>query len=358
MITATLLILGAAGGEAAVLAGTPMPWMLGSLTLIAALAMIVRPRVLDGYSFPKGFRTGFVSIIGVMIGAQVTPELFEMAGGLVWTVSALAVFVGLSHAGNYAIFRRLGGYDRPTAFFSGTPGGLMESILMGEASGADARVLIAQQYLRIVLVITILPFALSLWLGEPVGSAAGLEIAAGNGAPVRASDIALILAAAALGLGLARLIRLPAAQITGPMLVAAAGSLTGVIELHLPVWMIATAQVVIGVSLGVRFQGLEAGLLRRSVGLAALSVGYMLALGAGFAAGLSALTGIAPLHLMIAFAPGGVAEMAVVALSLAANPALVSTHHILRILMTVGALVLLTRVFGFDPAKAPRAGER
>ena len=248
------------------------------------------------------------------------------------------------------MFRRVGGYDAPTAFFSSSPGGLLESILMGEASGADSRVLIAQQYLRIVLVITLVPLALSLWLGVPVGSAAGLELTTG-GAAVGVSEVLITLVAAAVGLGLARLIKLPAAQLTGPMLVAAAATLTGVLEMQLPVWMIAVAQIVIGVSLGIRFQGLEPALLRRSIGLAALTVGYMLALAGIFATALTSVTGIPALTLVIAFAPGGVAEMSLVALSLAANPALVSLHHILRILMTVAALGIVMRFMGFDAPK-------
>lgn len=348
-VTAGLLVLGAAGGEAAVLANTPMPWMLGSLTLIAALCIAFRPALLDGYAFPKRFRTGFVALIGVMIGTQVTPDLIALAASLPWTLAGLALFLVLAQVGNIVIFRRLGGYDRATAFFSASPGGLLESIILGEANGADGRVLAAQQYLRIVLTITLLPLALSLYFGMPVGSAAGLSLAAGSNA-VTVIDLAMIAAAAAAGLGAARLIRLPAAQITGPMLIAAAATLTGVWDLHLPVWLIAVAQVVIGVSLGVRFQGLALALLRRSVGLACLSVGYMLVLGAGFALALAGITGIPALELMIAFAPGGVAEMSVVALSLDANPALVSVHHILRILLTVAALSLLVGALGFRKA--------
>ncbi|MBV6637831.1 MAG: AbrB family transcriptional regulator, partial [Mameliella sp.] len=46
------------------------------------------------------------------------------------------------------------------------------------------------------------------------------------------------------------------------------------------------------------------------------------------------------------FSPGGVAEMSIVALSLAANPALVSLHHVARILMTVVELSVAARLFG------------
>ncbi len=47
--------------------------------------------------------------------------------------------------------------------------------------------------------------------------------------------------------------------------------------------------------------------------------------------------------MLISFAPGGVTEMALIALSLQANPALVTLHHIWRILITVIGLGLSAR---------------
>nr|WP_172429848.1 AbrB family transcriptional regulator [Mameliella alba] len=343
--TALMLCFGALGGGLASLVHLPMPWMLGGLFASALVILLWAPPILADYSFPMPFRTGFVALIGVMIGTQVTAELVALAGKLPWTMAGLVVFVVLAHFGNMAIFRYLGGYDRATAFYSGTPGGLMESIVMGEGAGADIRILTAQQFLRIIVVITLLPLGLSLWMGAPVGSAAGLQSAMGQS---RVTPLALLTIALAAGLGLylARLIRLPAAQLSGPMILAALATVTGVLDLHLPIWLIASAQLVIGVSLGMRFKGVNMALLRRCAWLALVSVAYMLVLGGVLSALLWQITGIEWLHLLISFSPGGVAEMSIVALSLAANPALVSLHHVARILMTVVELSVAARLLG------------
>ncbi|SMX45216.1 AbrB family transcriptional regulator [Maliponia aquimaris] len=343
--TALMLVFGALGGLAASYLHLPMPWMLGGLVSSAVMVLGWTPPFLRDYGFPMPFRTAFVALIGVMIGTQVTAELLSLAGDLVWTMAGLMVFIVLAHAGNVLIFRRIGGYDRATAFYSGTPGGLMESIVMGEGAGADARILTAQQFLRIIVVITLLPLGLSLWLGEPVGSAAGLSAASDKG-PVTPLTLVLICVAAGLGLWGGRIGRLPAAQLSGPMILAALATVTGVLDLHLPVWLIAAAQLVIGVSLGMRFKGANLALLRRCLSLSLISVGYMLVLGAAMSLALHQITGIQWLHLFISFAPGGVAEMSVVALSLAANPALVSLHHVARILMTVLELGVAARLMG------------
>lgn len=348
LTTAVMLVIGALGGALAMWLSLPMPWMLGALTTTGIVARFGPQKPFEGYGFPMGFRTLFVSLIGVMIGTQVTPDLIALAPDLTLTLGALFLFVPLAHMGNMLIFRQIGGYDRPTAFFSGTPGGLMESIFMGEAAGADIRVLTIQQFLRIILVITVLPLGLTLWTGHAVGSSAGLS-GSGPQGHVSLSTLAVIVVTGLAGLQLGRLIRLPAAQLTGPLLLAAAATVTGIFDLHLPYWLIALSQLVIGTSLGLRFQGIDGKLLRRSLWLSGLSVGYMMAVGAGFAALLHAATGLPWLHIFIAFAPGGVAEMSLVALSLAANPALVSLHHVTRILITVVEMPLAARLMKLRP---------
>lgn len=343
LMTALMCAIGALGGTAATALHLPMPWMLGALVATGLVARFGPQAPLSTYRFPNNFRTIFVAMIGVMIGTQVTPDLIAMAPDLTLTLGALFLFVPLAHLSNMLIFRKIGGYDAATAYYAGTPGGLMESIVMGESAGADIQKLTVQQFLRIVVVISVLPLGLSLWVGHPVGSAAGLA-AAGEVAPVGLGSLVLIVATAALGLFAGRFVHLPAAQLTGPLLLAAAATVTGVLDLHLPFWLIATAQLVIGTSLGMRFQGVDGRLLSRSFGLSLLSVSVMLLIGGAFALLLGAATGIEPLHMLIAYAPGGVAEMSLVALSLAASPALVSLHHVVRILITVVEMPITARL--------------
>ncbi|MDA7428935.1 AbrB family transcriptional regulator [Primorskyibacter aestuariivivens] len=344
LTTALLLALCGVGGALAQVLHLPMPWMIGALIMSGVcIVLAARAERFESYSFPLPLRTAFIGMIGVMIGGQATPELLRQMTQLPVTLAALVLFIGIAHAGNVVIFRRIGKFDAATAFYSGTPGGLMESILLGEAAGADARILTLQQFLRIILVVTLVPLGLSLWLGHPVGSAAG-DMGQISGDTATLPELILVAAAGAAGLGLARLVRLPAGHLTGPLLLTAGLSLSGVVTLHVPFWLIALAQVVVGASLGLRFKGVSLALLRRSVGLTALSVTFMLALGMGISLVLVHLTDIPFLHLLISFAPGGVTEMSIIALSLAANPALVTLHHVLRILLTVMELTLVTKL--------------
>ncbi|MCM2562434.1 AbrB family transcriptional regulator [Lutimaribacter sp. EGI FJ00015] len=341
LTTLGLVLIGGVGGTIAHWLQTPLPFMLGSLVSTALIATLFGRVIPEGYVFPQKFRLVFLAVIGVMIGAQVSPDLIEMLPAMLVSFSAIVLFVGLAHSGNYLIFRHIGGYDRPTAFYSATPGGLLESITMGEAAGADIATLTMQQFLRIILVITLVPIGLSFWMGAPVGSAGGMTLTHAN--PSDFSHLHEVVLTALVGLLLGKPLRLPARHLTGPLFAAALVAASGLAVLDLPNWMISVCQVVIGASLGMRLGGLRGHAVLRGAGLGLLSVGLMLGVGLAFSLTLEHVTGQPLDVLMVSFAPGGVTEMALIALSLNANPALVTAHHIWRIIVTVIELALFGR---------------
>lgn len=338
--TVILICLSALAGVASEWVGLPLPYLLGPLCLTALIATALPASLPTGYTFPGWLRAIFIAIIGLMIGAQVTADLFVGAEPLVISLLALIPFVALALACNYLIFRKLGGYDRATAFYASTPGGLYESLSMGESAGADMPRLILQQFLRIIVVVTILPIGLSLWLGAPVGSAGGMTLARPT-VPFQA--LLPVVFAGLLGMFAGKALRMPAGPLTGPMAVAAALSLSGLVPLNVPQWLVNDAQIVIGTALGMRFTGLSRALILRGLGLSLLSVGGMLVVAAAFAVILAPMAGQDFDVMLISYAPGGVTEMALVALSLQANPAFVTLHHIVRILLTVIGLGLSAR---------------
>lgn len=341
-LTLVLIGIGALGGLAAAQTGGPMPFMLGSLLVTGVITVFAGSRLPKGYQFPPYLRLAFIGIIGVMIGARVHPELLTLAGGVAVSVAAVSLFVVLAQGVNYLLFRKLGGYDPATAWFSGSPGGLIEAIAMGEAAGGDVRVLTVMQFLRIIGVVTLVPIGFSLWQGAPVGSAAGLSLSGPAGGSLAALPWVAVLTGAGLALGLG--LRLPAGQITGPIVVAGAASGLGWVELDIPFWLIATAQVVLGVNLGVRFIGVSRALFVRAGAMSLLSVAAMLGIGVTLALIVARLTGLPVDMLIISYAPGGMSEMGLVAVSLASSPALVALHHLYRITLTVLLLSMARRL--------------
>ncbi len=325
------LAMGSLGGWILAHFPAPLPYMLGAM-MASALAVALLPRsFIEGYKSPELMRAPFIACIGLLIGAQVHLEMLSD-----WTVIAVmllvvSVFTPLAHVLNYQLMRKFGGYDAPTAFYSAAPGGLIEAMTLGESAGANVALLTVQQFLRIVLVVTLIPLTMSLWVGYPVGSAAG----AGQLGADQTSPIWQIALVGALGYVLGKALRIPAGQLTGPLILAGILSATGALPLTLPSWLVIIAQIVIGTTLGLRFNGLSAAVLRRGIALGIVSSFIMLTLGLILAVGATALSTIGFSAAWLSLAPGGVTEMSLVALSLAADPALVTIAHVYRIALTV-----------------------
>ncbi len=265
LTTLLLLALSSLSGLAAQWLGLPLPFMIGPLILTGIIATALPQQLPAGYTFPPGLRIVFISVIGLMIGAQVTSELLAAAPRLMLSFAALTLFIICAHAFNYTVFRRIGGYDRATAFYAATPGGLYESIALGEEAGADMSRLMLQQFLRIIVVVTVLPLGLQIWLGEPVGSSGGMTLAR---SAVPWSDLPWIMLAGGAGYLLGRALRLPAGQLTGPLALAAILSVSGLYPLDIPQWLVNVAQIVIGCALGMRFTGISRKLILRGARLA------------------------------------------------------------------------------------------
>lgn len=250
------------------------------------------------------------------------------------SVLAVALFTIIGQFVSYLIYHHLFRYDRPTAFFAASPGGFFENIAMGKEAGGDPMFLTLLQFLRLVSILILVPFGFSIWAGETVGSAAGQGFSNGQSA-ADPGDYALILFAAGAGYGLATLARVPMAMIIGPLVLSASLHLTGILQAQPHALFMIIAQVVLGASLGARFAGLKARDLMTAFKACGTAVVWLLSLAVLFALVMAQLTEPDLAVYIMTFAPAGVIEMSLVALSLDINPAFVTTHHVVRILITV-----------------------
>ncbi len=221
------------------------------------------------------------------------------------------------------------------------PGGLNEMILLGEAAGGDQRQISIAHTTRIFFVVMVLPFLFRIFgdLGTTVRTFSGGEAGA-----IGASDVAILTGCAVVGYFAARFARIPAPHITGPMIFSAAVHLAGFTEASPPAIIVATAQVVLGASVGARFVGLTFRDLGRIVKIGGIATIILLGIAVLFAVVLGALAGFPFTSLILAFSPGGLTEMSLIALALDIDTAFVATHHIARISIIVMVVPLVFRL--------------
>jgi len=324
------LVVGAAGGMLFAAVGAPLPWVLGSMTACAAASIGGLP-VAAG----PATRRPMSAVIGVVLGSSFHPGLLSLASE--WWAPLLLLPFFLTSAALLSVlwFRRVAGFDHATAYFSGMPGGIAEMVVLGGERGANERIVGLIHAARILLVVFALPFLLR-------GGHGPSDLPGGSSIVTQAApDLELLVwgsVCIGVGLALGKILRLPAWHLMGPLAVSAVLHATGVTDFKVPLWLLAAAQVGLGATIGCRFGGLSPREFARILMLAAGSTTILLGLTFAWAACAAHVTGLDMRLLALAYSPGGLAEMSVVALSLSLEPSVVIIHHLARVvLVLIGA---------------------
>lgn len=322
------LAIGTGGGFAFWLLSLPLPWMLGAMSACIA-ASIGGVKV----GMPRWLRSSMVVVLGVMLGSSFTPALFDSIGRWGLTLLGLVAYVVIAGGATYFYFRHVAGYGPITSFFTAMPGGLNEMVLVGGAMGGDPRIIALTHGARVMLVVFVLVFGFRFFGGYHGGGAAGAGPTILN---FPLTDLAILVACGIVGAGVAVWLGLPAAPLMGAMIVSGIVHMTGITDSRPPAELVAAAQVGMGSAAGARFAGVKLGTIARTAGHAA--AGTVITLGAAFvmASALHGVTGIPTAALLLAYAPGGLPEMSLVALALGIDAAFVATHHLARVLIIIG----------------------
>ena len=227
------------GGLAAFAINAPMPFLLGSIFGAASFVLWYERNERELPKLSRWIRLIFMSIIGTMIGSRFSADHLTLIPQFWISALALIPFILLAHGGNFAILRYLGGYRKLDAYYAALPGGIIDSAALAEKAGADVRIVTAQHFLRIIMVVSAVPLLFLVIQGNAVGSLAGETLAAKDYAT---KDVVLLIVITMIGLGAGRLLRLPVSHMLGPLLLALLLSVSGVVTLNFPDWLTHLAQ--------------------------------------------------------------------------------------------------------------------
>jgi uncharacterized protein len=338
--TALTLALGGAGGALASAVGLPAPWLVGSAAAVAAAAF-TRLHV----NLADALRDASFAMIGIAVGASVSPETVRLATRWPFSLLALAACLALTTAASSVYLARVRGWEAETAFLSATPGGLSLALALAAQGYGDLRAVSLSQCIRLMTLTIGLPLAIG-------GGGAVLRPLPGATMPLHLVGLLLALSLAA-AVVLARA-GVPAPLLIAGMVVSAVPHLLGVIPGNVPEAAAIPVFVVVGCTIGVRFRGVTPAELRRGVGAGLVMVAIASAISAAFAAGVARALHMPFAQAWVAFAPGGVESMTAMAIALGIDQAYVGVHHLVRILLLSALLPLvLMRIVSRRGGEAP-----
>ncbi len=331
---------------------TPLPWMIGPLLVTAAASILGAPT--ESWT---PLRNAGQWTIGAALGLYFTPQVTTLVAGIWWAILlgivwslVLGMLFGqwLYRLHAHRLPQVPEARMRATTFFAGAIGGASEMTQLAERENARADLVAAAHSLRLLVVTLTVPFAFT-WSGLH-----GLDFSPPVMREVRWEG--LLVLALATGAGAWVLSRLGRNNpwFLGALIVSMGITMAGISLTALPAWLSNAAQLVIGVSLGVRFTAEFVHTAPRWLATVAVGTVVMIVLCAGFAWLLYWGTGIHPATLVLGTSPGGIAEMAITAKVLQLGVPVVTAFQVCRL---IAVLILVDPAYRLIYARRG-AGER
>jgi membrane AbrB-like protein len=337
VLDGALVVVGAvAAGLLFHVIGLPSPALFGGLLagLVRALALPARIAV------PGPATTSAHAVIGVAMGALVDLGTLRAVASnwlpvLLVTLGTLAVSLAAGLA-----LRLQPGISPGTGAFAMIAGGAAGIIVMARELGADERMVAVLQYLRVLLIVVLMPVVAT----GVYGAAPGSGDAAGSGASDWPAGLALTVVCGVVGLVVGRLVRLPVAALLGPMVVAAAIDLTGLGPgIEVPDLLQSVAFLVIGLQVGISFTRASLATVGRALPLALVVMVALILASAGLGAVLAAATGASALDGYLATTPGGLYAVLATATDSGADTTFVLAVQVLRLFVMLLSAPLVAR---------------
>ena len=270
------------------------------------------------------------SLIGCLIASSFGPDLlprFAAQWPIFVFVSVATLFVAY---GAGFLLARLKVLPGAVAVWGSAPGLATAMVIMARDYGEDYRLVAFMTYLR-VLMVAAGASALAMVFATGEGGAHPIRPAMDWFAPVDLHGLATTLSVAAIGALGGRLVRLPAPNILGPMVVGCVLQASGLVSnFAFPQLLMASAYVIVGWGIGMRFTRETVERARRALPAVVASIAAMMT--ACFLLALL-LTRIADVSLATAYLatrPGGMDSIAIIAANSPVDMGFVMTMQTMR----------------------------
>jgi membrane AbrB-like protein len=326
---AVTLAVGALGGSLFGGLGLPAGWLTGSMAAVA-IAAVAGAKV----EIPVGLRNVAFVVTGSFLGSSVSPELVSELPRWPISLGVLVVNLVILQWAAQTFLHRVCKWDRQTAFFAAIPGLTSYVIALALPTRADTARIAVSQTIRLSLLMLFLPKAVEMIGGAPSDVAVPAVSLAG---------IAVTLAGGTLGGVVFSFVGIPAAPLLGALLVSSILHGTGLVGGGVAPPRKVAAEIVRGGRGGSRVARLTVKMRwgMSAAALGAFGVSMSIAI---FGAMIAAWLTDQPVSQMIlAFAPGGIDVMTIMAFALNLDAAFVAAHQLARFLMITVYAPLLTR---------------
>ncbi len=307
----------------------PLAWFLGPM-IITSLAALSGLKII----MPKIVLSFILIILGLHIGNYIDQNLFNQMLDWIWTSLIMLIYIIICILVVAKYLQKFASYGEKASIFSAAPGALGPLMILAENEKTDLSQVATSHLIRLIIIITVIPFIIvnntdnNVLLNDEFNYLAQNHL-----------NLILLIIASLFFIFIFDKIRIPAALLSGTLFASGLLQITDIASYKLPDETVNFCLLILGSSVGCRFKEIANNSLHSIV---ATSILVLLGLVAAYVATFFVETNI--LTLILSFSPGGIYEVAVIAIAFDLDPDFVAFHHIIRLLFILFTVPVFLRV--------------
>ena len=312
----------------------PLAWMIGPMIATSLVA-------LKGFQvlMPKLALSSILIILGLHIGNYIDQNLLTQMVNWIWTTVIMFFYIIISILIVSKYLQKFSGYNEKTSIFSAAPGALGPLMILAEYEKSDLSQVATSHLIRLIIIITVFPFIII-----SLSPTASLELEKFDYMSQNHWDLVLLIMASLVFIFFFDKAKVPAALLSGTLVASGFLQIFDIASYKLPDASINFCLLILGASVGCRFANKTFKEVASNSfhGLVATILLVLLGLVAAYIATFFVDTNF--LSLILSFCPGGIYEVAVIAIAFDLEPDFVAFHHIIRLLFILFMVPVILKI--------------
>jgi hypothetical protein len=312
----------------------PLAWMLGPMLAIS-IASLSGIKV----KMPKLALSAILIILGLHIGNYIDQNLLSQMRDWIWTSMVMFFYILVSIFIVSKYLQKFSGYKKKTSIFSAAPGALGPLLILAEYEKSDLSQVATAHLIRLIIIITLFPFFVVNF--SPIEA---ITIEKFNYIDQDHLDLIILLIVSIILIYIFDKIKVPAPLLAGPLVASGILQITEFASYKLPDQSINFCLLILGASVGCRFADKSLHEVIKNTVHSFVATALLIVLGiiAAIAAGYFVENNF--LTLLLSYCPGGIYEVAVIAIAFDLDPNFVAFHHIIRLLIILFIIPVILRI--------------
>ena len=301
----------------------PLAWFLGPM-LITSFASLLGLKI----KMPKLILSATLILLGLYIGNYIDKSLFAQMHQWAWTSLIMLIYIILSVLIVSKYLQVFSKYGKKTSIFSAAPGALGPLMILAEDEKSDLSQVATSHLIRLIIIITVFPFVVNSFY-----DAESIVVAENSLKNQNIIHLIILIISSIILIYFFDKFKVPAALLSGTLFASGFLQIADIASYQFSPRIINYCLLILGASVGCRFADKSFGEIVRNALHSFVATFMLVVLGfiAAFIASLIIDKNF--FTLLLSYCPGGIYEVAVIAIFFNLDPEFVSFHHIIRLLM-------------------------